>query len=270
MTSETTGAEVRDVVVATRGDVTDDERDYGRHKVALLVESVEPPVLFARLDLDAHRDPARERPAFAKAELDLNGAVVRAHSAAATMHEAVDALDARLRERVARAQERARSEHLRHRGAGEGVWQHGEETPRAAYFPRPPEEREIVRHKTPAYSELHPDEAAEDLELLDHDFFLFRNLETGEDNVIARVHDERGGYELFEPSATCSLDAPIAPIVHSPVRPVPMEVDAAREMLDLTEAPFVFFVGPRDGRGRVLYRRYDGHYGLIVPEDLPA
>ena len=34
-----------------------------------------------------------------------------------------------------------------------------------------------------------PDEAVFDLELLDHDFYLFKNLETGEDNVVARSGD---------------------------------------------------------------------------------
>jgi len=38
----------------------------------------------------------------------------------------------------------------------------------------------------------------------------------------------------------------------------------ARERLDVGGEPFVFYVDPVDRRGRVLYRRYDGHYGVIV------
>ena len=60
------------------------------------------PVLFARVDLRLFSDPARERPADAKASLDVNGSLVRAHVAAATITEAVDLLDARLRERAAK------------------------------------------------------------------------------------------------------------------------------------------------------------------------
>jgi Sigma 54 modulation/S30EA ribosomal protein C terminus len=30
--------------------------------------------------------------------------------------------------------------------------------------------------------------------------------------------------------------------------------------------PFVFFVDPETGRARLLYHRYDGHYGLIAAE----
>jgi hypothetical protein len=48
-----------------------------------------------------------------------------------------------------------------------------------------------------------------------------------------------------------------------------LELDTARELLDEGDLPFVFFVDPLTRRGRVLYRRYDGHYGLIVPSDQP-
>jgi ribosome-associated translation inhibitor RaiA len=258
-----------EVVVAARGDVTDDERTYGKRKMERLMDHVAGPVLFARLELDAHGDPARERPAFAKAELDVNGRVVRAHSTATTMFEAVDALDARLRERLERETQRRRTEQLRHRDTGEHEWHHGEYVePRPPYFPRPVDEREIVRNKSFAFTAMTPDEAAADLEVLDHDFYLFENVETTEDNVIARSSADPGGYDLLEPSATCSLQESAAPITHSPVRPVPMAVDAAQEALDLSEAPFVFFLESETRRGRVLYRRYDGHYGLIVPADV--
>ena len=39
----------------------------------------------------------------------------------------------------------------------------------------------------------------------------------------------------------------------------------AVERLDVDVEPFVFFVEPESGRGNVVYRRYDGHYGLITP-----
>ena len=85
-----------EVVVQARGEVSKTERAYAHDKIEHLLSRVRGPVLFARVDLTMHADPARERPAFAKAELDVNGRVVRAHVAAATMFEAVDLLEARL------------------------------------------------------------------------------------------------------------------------------------------------------------------------------
>jgi hypothetical protein len=50
--------------------------------------------------------------------------------------------------------------------------------------------------------------------------------------------------------------------------PVPtIGVDDAIELLNLSDEPFVFFVDASSGRGAVLYRRYDGHYGLVSPND---
>jgi hypothetical protein len=110
-----------------------------------------------------------------------------------------------------------------------------------------------------------PDEAVFDLELLDHDFYLFRNLDTGADNVVARAGD--GSYELFEPSATCSSTETAADIRHSAVRPSSMTPEEAVELLDAGDLPFVFFIDSESDRGRVAYRRYDGHYGLLAPAD---
>lgn len=251
------------VVVFARGDVSEDARAYAKRKIDRVTAFASAPVLFARVELTVHADPARERSAFAKAELDVNGRLVRAHAAAPAILEAIDALDSRLRERLEQAAHREEAKHLRLRRDEENEWRHGQYShPRPQYFPRPADEREIVRHKSYAFGDLTPDEAAADLELLDHDFFLFRNLETGEDNVIAR--SDGPGYELMEPAATCLLAETAAEINHSEFRPAFITADEARDILDLTDRPFLFFLDPDDRRGRVLYRRYDGHYGLIV------
>lgn len=250
------------VVVQARGPVTAAERAYAQEKVGHLAGVAWGPVLYARVDLTAHTDPGREHPAFAKAELDVNGRLVRAHVAARSMYEAIDLLEARLRTRLEKHAHHEEAKHLRFRGSGEHEWHHGDwSPPRPPYFPRPVEERELVRHKTFAVGALTPDEAVFELELLDHDFYLFRNAETGEVNVIARAES---GYELLEPSATSTLAECVEPIRRSEQRPAAMTVEDARALLDLGGEPFVFFLDPDDDHGCVLYRRYDGHYGLIV------
>ena len=125
---------VNDVVVQARGEVSAAEREYARNKIARVRDVAPGPVLFVRVDLTAHADPARERPAFAKAELDVNGKLVRAHVAAATMFEAIDLLEGRLRERLERFAHHAEAQHLRFRG-GDHEWRHGDETAsRPTYF----------------------------------------------------------------------------------------------------------------------------------------
>lgn len=249
------------VVVHAHGRVSTVEHVYAHDKIAHLGEIAPGPVLSARVDLIAYADPARDRPALAKGELNVNGRMVRAHADAETMPAAVDALQARLRDRLERLGDLERAKHLRHRD-GDGAWRHGDAiNPRPSYYPRSVEDRQIVRRKTFALDALTPEDAVVDLEQLDHDFFLFRNSETGDDNLIQRGAE--GSYELIEPSTGGRSDwgSSIQP---SSLHPSAMSVEAAVELLDLGDLPFVFFLDPATGRGAVVYRRYDGHYGLVV------
>lgn len=58
-------------------------------------------------------------------------------------------------------------------------------------------ETELVKTKKFAISTMDVDEAILQMNLLDHEFFLFRNAESGEMNVVYRRRD--GNYGLLEP-----------------------------------------------------------------------
>ena len=55
----------------------------------------------------------------------------------------------------------------------------------------------IVKTKQFAVNPMSPEEAVLQLELINHDFFVFRNAESGEANVVYRRRD--GDYGLIEP-----------------------------------------------------------------------
>ena len=56
-------------------------------------------------------------------------------------------------------------------------------------------------------------------------------------------------------------------VVLEPEAAPTLALDEAVEWLDVAGEPFVFF-GDRDtGRAKVVYRRYDGHYGLVEPAE---
>jgi len=250
-----------EVTVHATGAVTRNERAYAARKIDHLLRIAPGPVLFAKADLVAEADPARERPAIVKAELDVNGRLVCAHVAAATMFAAIDLVEARLRQRLERLADAQTARRLRHRD--DQSWHHGDlVSHRPHYHPRPPDEREVVRHKTFAVAPMTPDEAVLDLELLDHEFYLFEDADSGVDCVVARA--DGAGYELFCPEPNGPVDS-VAPVSVSPRHAPPMALEDAVELLDLSEDRFVFYRDVASGRGRVLYRRYDGHYGLITP-----
>ena len=60
-------------------------------------------------------------------------------------------------------------------------------------------EQQIVKTKQFPDKPMNSEEAVLQLELIGHDFFVFRNAESGEVNVVYRRKD--GGYGLIEPQA---------------------------------------------------------------------
>ncbi len=190
--------EVVDLEVSvTHGDVPEAAKQYAAEKIAQLARFTRRPIVYALLRLSVEPRRAIERPAVAEATLDLGGQVVRAHVAARDPMAAIDLLDDRLRRRLERQARRSnRNQNHRSPDAQATGWRHGDlPTQRPEYFERPIEEREVVRHKTFALEPMTCDEAAWDLDMLGHDFYLFTEIDSGADAVICHADDD-GHLEL--------------------------------------------------------------------------
>jgi ribosome-associated translation inhibitor RaiA len=250
-----------DIVV--RGGLGPKTTAYAHDKIIKVTRFVPDPILAARVKLSVAPDPARERPAIAQAFLDVDGTPVRAHIAARDIREAIDLLEERLRDRLEHLTERRHA--LRKRGpqAREPYeWRHGDApTHRPAYFDRPPEDREVVRRKTFALHALSAVDAAEEMDRLDYDFHLFICADTGLACVVTRRPDGRVGIASTGP-------LPPLPDWLAPESAPTPTLDEARavERLNLTGAPYVFYRDAATGVGAIIYRRYDGHYGLITSD----
>ncbi len=252
------------VQTSTQGDLPPDIGDYAEQKVRKLARFAGEPILHARVRVSRTDDPAVTRGVTAQASLDFNGRLLRAQVAASDGHEAVDLLERRLRERLDRA-----GRHWQARRGGmpvdePGQWRHvAVPTERPGYFPRPVEERQVVRRKAFAVPRIDLDEAAFDMDLADYDFYLFTDAATGQDSVLERTAD---GFVLHQAEPRERPQEPLAARVTVSELPIPrLQAADAVERLNASGAPFVFFVNVATGRGNVLYRRYDGHYGLLRP-----
>ena len=107
------------------------------------------------------------------------------------------------------------------------------------------------------------EEAAAELVLLDYDFHLFTERSTGQDSTIYRTP---GGYQLAMADPKPGRLGPLPGSVTVSLLPAPrLTVQEATGRLDAAGQPFTFFVDARTGRGSLVYHRYDGHYGLLVP-----
>lgn len=245
------------IEVTLRGNVGSGAGQYARTKVANALGITHRPILHAHVVLEWRHDPALERPALAEATADVDGRLVRAKTTGSTMPEAVDELEYRLRRQLAQLQDRARTRSRWTGIASEHEWRHGDLPRRPmAYFPRPEETREVVRHKSFASAALTLDEAAYEMDLLGHDFFLFRDAASGRPAMVHRLPG--GGYgaqgaDLEGAVSTVTVGAP----------PPRLTDGEARLRLEANDEPFVFYLDLTSGEGRVLYHRYDGHYGLI-------
>jgi ribosome-associated translation inhibitor RaiA len=253
-----------EVVVRTQDRVHESDVEYAFEKLGAALRRIDEPVQFVRLKLGVAGDPARIRPALAQVTVDIDGDLVRAQVAGHTMREAIDLLQRRL---VRQLEQRAdRREFLRTRGTGKpGVWRRGDlATERPPYYDRPREERELVRQKTFAIDELTVDEAAFDMDQLDFDFYLFCDVTSGEDALLERLAD--GTYRLTRLHPSAIDPGPTAvEVTIADTAPPELTVPDAVELLDATGEPFVFFADATTGRGNVVYRRYDGNYGLVTP-----
>jgi ribosome-associated translation inhibitor RaiA len=242
------------ISVMVRGDVGSKDVRYAQRKVAHVTELIDEPVVFARVKLTAAADPARDLPTMAEAVLEINGQVVRAHVAGHIMSEAVDLLADRLRRQLDVRKQRRLA--VRKRGPASrdpGEWRHGDPLAhRPTFFPRPVEDRQVVRHKAYALHPLTPAQAQEEMLRLDYDFHLFTDALSGEDSLVFRLPD--GGTEVW--SLTSPQPAPV------------MDESKAAERLDLTGERFLLYRDADGGRAAVMYRRYDGHYGVITPSVL--
>lgn len=257
--------EVADVAVVVQGEVPDRVVEYARTKIVRLAEHLDEPVLHARIRLIHQPDPAVARPVRAQANLDVNGRLARAQVAGATGFEAVDLLVERLRHRLVRLKQ-----HWQARRGAQPVreaheWRHGSEpTHRPPYYPRPVEDRQLIRHKSFSPARINPNEAAWEMDHLDYDFHLFTEAATGTDAVVYR--DGPTGYRLARlASGPDWLGLSEVPMTLSPHPAPELTVGGARRRLEETGWPFVFFADTETKRGAVLYHRYDGHYGLITP-----
>ncbi|SFH11869.1 sigma 54 modulation/S30EA ribosomal C-terminal domain-containing protein [Streptomyces mirabilis] len=256
-----------EVQVETRGQLPPDAAAYARDKVRAVLGQTREPVLFARVRLNRTANPAVERPVIAQANVDLNGRPARAHVAGQTATQAVDLLQDRLAKQLARLTEHWEARRGRTTVPGPHEWRHGSEpTHRPDYYPRPVDERQVVRHKSFSLAWESPDEAAFELESMDYGFHLFTDADSGEDSVLYR--SGATGYRLAQlhphphPAGNMAVPLTVSEL------PAPrMNMAEAQQRLEATGFPFVFFADDSTGRGNVLYHRYDGHYGLITPAE---
>ncbi|HKP88419.1 MAG TPA: sigma 54 modulation/S30EA ribosomal C-terminal domain-containing protein [Thermoleophilaceae bacterium] len=243
-----------------------EEAEAARERVDSVLRVIdEPPPGTVRLTLRRGEGSAPRWQYVADADVRVNGRVLAAHATGPSAVEAADRVAARLRRqlrRVVGTEVAQRNEPANIRTALESLLAEGSHRPEAGL--KPPEAREIV-HRI-----AYPDEPSSTLaavaDLIDHDheFLIFRHARTGEDAVVYRRAD--GEIGLLHPPGSELADENDLVIPEPSRYTEPISLARAREEMDVLNHRFLYFIDEADGRGRVIYLRHDGDYGLVEPE----
>ncbi len=169
-------------------EVSDAIRSYAEQKLAKLERQLNDPRV--ELELAVERNPSIAANHVAEATIWTNGPVLRARESSSDMRASIDQLVEKLERQVKRYRSQGRA---RRRKAARG------NGPKEETIPVVPDEAEpmIVKTKQFAINPMTPEDAVLQLELIGHDFFVFRSADTGEVNVLYRRRD--GNYGLIEP-----------------------------------------------------------------------
>jgi putative sigma-54 modulation protein len=144
------------------------------------------------LELTVERNPSIAQSQVAEATIWTKGPILRARESSEDMKASIDMLADKLERQVKRYREKRQRKQVSRHGPHH---QHEEEV-RAVVADE--SEPVIVKTKQFAVKPMTPEEAVLQLELIGHDFFVFRNAESHEVNVVYRRRD--GNYGLIEPS----------------------------------------------------------------------
>jgi putative sigma-54 modulation protein len=168
-------------------EVSDAVRSYAEGKLRKLARQLAEPTQ-VEVELALERNPSIPANHVAEATIWTKGPTLRARESSTDWRGSIDQLVAKLERQVKRYREKRRD----HRANGS--------IPIEA-VPVVPNEEEplIVKTKQFAVKPMTPEEAVLQLELIGHDFFVFRNSEVGDLADVYRRRD--GNYGLIEPQS---------------------------------------------------------------------
>jgi putative sigma-54 modulation protein len=180
-------------------EITDAIRDYVNQKIEKAVSHFEHITTGIDINLSVAKNPRIAASQVAEVTIYANGAVIRAEEASEHLYASIDLVADKISRQLRKYKER----NFTKKDRIDPVKDLGEELDlelldynltdnRAATLPA-----EVVRAKYFVMSALTIEEAVAQLQLVDHDFYMYRSIETGEINVVYRR--SHGGFGVIQP-----------------------------------------------------------------------
>jgi putative sigma-54 modulation protein len=170
-------------------EVSDTIRRYAEEKMQKLDRQLHE-LAEVELELRVEKNPSIADNQVAEVTVRTKGPTLRVTEASTDMKASIDQLTEKLTRQIDHARGKQRKDwHPRDNGSPGGPMSIPDEEETG---------EQIVRVKQFSVKPMSPEEAVLQLELIGHDFFVFRSDDSGEINVIYRR--KNGGYGLIEPS----------------------------------------------------------------------
>lgn len=181
-------------------EITDAIREYVKQKIEKAVSHFEQFTLEVDVHLGVAKNPRIDSQT-AEVTIFANGTVIRAEESRDDLYASIDVVADKIARRLRKYKEKRFGKKKQAQNEIPKEIQELEEQPMVADLigDRTPElPKEVVRTKYFAMTSMTVEEALEQLQLIDHDFYMFRNASTGEINVIYE-RKNHGGYGLILP-----------------------------------------------------------------------
>lgn len=251
------------VIYEAYGPVPTATRREAEEMMAYLSEMAPADVVSTRVKLKHDEDREPDQVSIAQGSMNVSGIELRVEAAAATSSSALHAVGEHLENKLARLADRV--EGGKTSSPLSGSWtQTDSHSYRPSFHDRPPERRAVVRRKT--YSpldRLSVTEALFNLDTLGYRFFVFADAADDSTSIVYRDLD---GPALRKVEGCRSTTRHLPEGLHVNEAEAPsITVADAISLLNSNDMPFVFFRDRDREWASILYRRYDGHYGLLVP-----
>jgi putative sigma-54 modulation protein len=180
-------------------EITDAIRDYVNQKIEKAVSHFEHITTGIDINLSVAKNPRIAAAQVAEVTVYANGAVIRAEEASEHLYASIDLVADKISRKLRKYKERNFTKKERTdlgKDLGEeldlALLDYNLTDNRSATLPA-----EVVRTKYFAMAALTIEEALAQLQLVDHDFYMYRSAETGEVNVVYRRN--HGGFGVIQP-----------------------------------------------------------------------
>ena len=176
-------------------EITDAIREYVHQKIEKAVNHFQNLTTEVDVHLSVARNPRINPKQTAEVTIYANGAVVRAEESSENLYASIDLVSDKIARQLRKYKEKRQAKAHTPKAAeilNEQPIVSSLLSTRTAELPS-----SVVRTKYFAMPPMTVQEALEQLELVDHDFYMFRNVETGEINVI--YERNHGGFGVIQP-----------------------------------------------------------------------